>query len=134
MYWTEAIERPGARQMRHVKALIESRMVLSRTPDQSLVTDELTGADHISGTRGNGYTLVYTAQGRPFTVNLEKISGDRVRCWWFNPRSGDATPAGELENRGTHSFTAPSEGFGSDWVLVLDDASRGFGTPGIPPK
>lgn len=130
MVWTEAIQRPGARQMKYVKALMESRPVLSRVPDQSLVADELSGADRISGTRGDGYAFIYTAQGRPFTANLGKIEGRRLRCWWFNPRDGSARPAGEIENQGSHPFTAPSEGFGSDWVLVLDDSARGFGPPG----
>jgi hypothetical protein len=134
MNWTEAIERPGARQVRYAKALIESRPVLSRVPDQSLVADEMSGADRISATRGDGYAFIYTAQGRPFTVNLGKISGARVRCWWFNPRDGAALPAGEFENRGTHAFVAPSEGFGSDWVLVLDDASLTAPPPGHKPK
>ena len=40
--------------------------------------------------------------------------------------------AGEFENRGTHAFTAPSEGFGSDWVLILDDVSKGY-RPVRPP-
>jgi len=115
--------------MRFVRELIESRPVLSRVPDQSLVTDVLTGADHIAATRGNGYAFIYDAQGRPFTVNFGKISGDRVKCWWFNPRSGDTSEAGEFENKGTHEFVAPSEGFGSDWVLIVDDASKGYKPP-----
>jgi hypothetical protein len=129
MYWTEAIHRPGANEMRFVRELIESRPVLSRVPDQSLVTDALTGADHIAATRGDGYAFIYDAQGRPFTVNLGKISGERVKCWWFNPRSGDTSPTGEFENKGTHEFVAPSEGFGSDWVLIVDDASKGYKPP-----
>ncbi len=129
MYWHEAIHRPGANQMRYVRELIESRPVLSRVPDQSIVADELQGADHIAATRGDGYAFVYDAQGRPFTVNMGKISGDRVKGWWFNPRSGDSEPAGDFQNRGTHDFGAPSEGFGSDWVLILDDASKGYKAP-----
>jgi hypothetical protein len=129
MYWYEAIHRPGANEMRYVRELIESRPVLSRVPDQTLVVNELQGADHISATRGDGYAFIYDAQGRPFTVNLGRISGDRVKCWWFNPRSGDSMPAGEFDNKGTHDFTAPSEGFGSDWVLILDDASKGYKPP-----
>ncbi len=129
MYWSEAIHRPGANEMRYVRELMESRPVLSRVPDQTLVTDELQGADHLAATRGEGYAFVYDAQGRPFTVNLGKISGDRVKCWWFNPRSGDSSDAGGFENKGIHEFTAPSEGFGSDWVLILDDASKGFEPP-----
>jgi hypothetical protein len=129
MYWYEAIHRPGANEMRYVRELIESRPVLSRVPDQSLVADELEGADHITATRGDGYAFIYDAQGRPFTVNLGKLSGERLKCWWFNPRSGDSMDAGEIENRGTHDFTAPSEGFGSDWVLILDDVSKRYKGP-----
>jgi Protein of unknown function (DUF4038)/Putative collagen-binding domain of a collagenase len=129
MYWDEAIHRPGANEMRYVRELIESRPVLSRVPDQSLVADELEGADHITATRGDGYAFIYDAQGRPFTVNLGKLSGERLKCWWFNPRSGDSIDAGEIENRGTHDFTAPSEGFGSDWVLILDDVSKRYKGP-----
>jgi hypothetical protein len=129
MYWYEAIHRPGAMEMRFVRTLLEARPVLSRVPDQSLVADSLQGADHIAATRGDGYAFIYDAQGRPFTVNLGKISGARVKCWWYNPRSGDAQEAGEFENQGTHAFTAPSEGFGSDWVLIVDDVSKGFKAP-----
>jgi hypothetical protein len=129
MYWFEALHRPGADEMRYVRQLIESRPVLSRIPDQALVTDELQGADHIAATRGDDYAFVYDAQGRAFRLNLGRISGQRVRAWWFNPRSGDPSAAGEFANSGTHDFTAPSEGFGSDWVLVLDDSSKNYSPP-----
>ena len=129
MYWWEAVLRPGALQMRYVRALIESRPVLSRVPDQSLVADALEGDNHIAATRGDGYAFVYDPQGRPFTLNLGRVSGARVRCWWYNPRSGDSTDAGEFDNTGAHAFVAPSEGFGSDWVLVVDDASKGYQPP-----
>jgi hypothetical protein len=107
-----------------VRRLIESRDVLSRVPDQSLVVDTLAGADHIQATRGDGYAFVYSAQGRAFDVVLGKVSGDSVVAQWFNPRSGDRLPIGRFANAGTRRFTPPSEGFGADWVLILDDASR----------
>jgi len=115
--------------MRFVRELLESRPVLSRIPDQTLVANELEGADHIAVTRGDDYAFVYDAQGRPFTVKLGKISGQRLRAWWFNPRSGDTTAGGEFANSGTHDFIAPSEGFGSDWVLLLDDVSKNYPPP-----
>jgi len=126
MYWYEAIHRPGGMEMRFVRMLIDARPMLSRVPDQSLVADALQGADHIAATRGDGYAFIYDAQGRPFTLNLGKISGARVKCWWYNPRSGDSLDAGEFENTGTHAFKAPSEGFGSDWVLIVDDAAKRY--------
>jgi hypothetical protein len=130
LYWDEAIHRPGADQMRHVRALVESRPFLSRVPDQSIVAASLDGADYIAATRGDGYAFVYSAQGRPFTVNMGKISGERVKAWWYNPRTGTSETIDTIENRGEREFTPPSQGFGSDWVLVLDDAGKGFGTPG----
>lgn len=129
LYWFEAIGRPGAQEMRWVRELMESRPVASRVPDQSLVTDALDGANHISAARGEDYAFIYDAQGRPFTVNMGKVSGERIKAWWFNPRSGTTSSAGEFANSGTHDFTAPSEGFGSDWVLILDDASKNYSAP-----
>jgi hypothetical protein len=130
MYWYDAIHRPGAAEMQYVRALIESRPYFSRVPDLSIVVNPLDGADRIAATRGDGYLFVYSAQGRSFTVNMGKISGERVKAWWYNPRTGTSREEGLLENTGTRDFACPSEGFGSDWVLVLDDASKPFPAPG----
>jgi hypothetical protein len=130
MYWYQAILRPGAAQMPYVRRLIESRPYFSRVPDQSIVVDTLTGADHVQATRGDGYLFVYSAQGREVDVVMGKISGDSVAAHWYNPRSGDAIAIGRFANSGTRTFTPPSEGFGADWVLVMDDVSKGFGLPG----
>jgi len=62
-------------------------------------------------------------------IDTSKFSGDRVKCSWYNPRSGDAMDAGQFDNKGAQAFVAPSEGFGSDWVLVVDDASKGYQLP-----
>jgi hypothetical protein len=132
MDWKKAILRPGATQIQYVRALLESRPYLSRVPDQSIVVNPLDGADHISATRGDGYLFVYSAQGRKFSVRPGKISGTRLKGWWYNPRSGSAEACGEFDNSETREFVPPSEGFGSDWILVLDDASRSFAAPGTP--
>lgn len=129
LYWNEAIHRPGANQMRYVRALVESRPYLSRVPDQTLVANALAGADHIVATRGDGYAWIYSPQGRRFTVNMDKLPFAHVKTWWYNPRNGALTDAGDFENKGTREFTCPAEGFGADWVLGLDDASRNFPKP-----
>jgi hypothetical protein len=128
--WYDAIHRAGAAQMTHVRALIESRPLLGRVPDPSLVADPLEGADHIAATRGDGYAFVYSPMGRRFTVNLGKLAGPKVKAWWYNPRTGAADEIGTWDNTGSREVTCPSEGFGSDWILVLDDAARKFPPPG----
>ncbi|HET8547922.1 MAG TPA: putative collagen-binding domain-containing protein, partial [Bryobacteraceae bacterium] len=129
----EAIHRPGAAQMQYVRALIESRPYLSRVPDQSLVKDALDGNDRIAATRGDGYAFIYSAQGRKFTVDLLKIGAAKLKAWWYNPRTGTSSDAGALQGTGMQEFSCPAEGFGSDWVLVLDDAAKNFGPPGAKP-
>jgi hypothetical protein len=130
LYWNEAIHRAGGAQMQYVRALIESRPYLSRVPDQRLVKDPLDGSDRIVATRGDGYAFIYSAQGRKFTVDMPKIGPAKLRAWWYNPRTGTSSDAGIYDGDAAREFTCPAEGFGADWVLVLDDASRNFSPPG----
>ena len=130
-YWYDAIDLPGAWDMLHVRKLMLSRPMLSRVPDQSLVVAPLSGADHIRATRGDGYAFVYAATGRSFTLNLGKISGTTLVAWWFDPRTGSAAQIGRIRNTGTRPFDPPgTPGRGNDWVLVIDDAEKGFPAPG----
>jgi len=128
---SDSLDLPGAGQLRHARTLLESRPYLSRVPDQSLV---LSG-DRVRATRGDGYALIYVPFGKPVTISLGKISGDKVQAWWMDPREGTHLPIGEIPNTGTREFVPPSAD--ADWVLVLDDASRKFAMLGakgnLPP-
>jgi hypothetical protein len=76
------------------------------------------------------YAFVYLPLGGGVAVDLEGLSGSRFKTWWYDPRRGEASPAGSVDRRGVREFTAPTEGRGNDWVLVLDDESAGFPSPG----
>ena len=128
MSWREALDRPGAQQMRHVRTLVESVNFFERVPDDSLVVDLLDGADRIASARGKNWAMVYSGSGRPFHVVMGRIPGARVRARWFNPRSGEWIREEEIANEGTRAFTCPSEGFASDWVLVLTAPERQSGS------
>ena len=129
-FWTEAIHRPGAAQMQHVRTLMESRPMLSRVPDQTLIVDPLDGPERIQAMRAPDHLFVYTASGIAFTVQLGKISGTQVKAYWYNPRNGTSTEIGVFDNGGTREFRPQYEGLGSDWVLVLDDAAKAYPPPG----
>jgi hypothetical protein len=129
--WKEAINRPGGNQMQYLKNLILSRPFLDRVPDQSILVNELPGLDHIRATRGKDYAFVYTPTGRKINVNMGKISGDKVKAYWYDPRTGEATYIGEYDNKDTVTFIPPKDGDGNDWVLVLDDSSKDFQKPGV---
>jgi hypothetical protein len=130
IYWQEALELPGANQMKYVRALIESRPLLDRIPDQSLIEENnLYVGERIQATRGNDYSFVYAATGKPFTVNLGKISGGSLNAHWFDPRTGETKFLEKLDNKGKKKFTPPTSGHGNDWVLILDDATKNYGAP-----
>ncbi|WP_372638148.1 DUF4038 domain-containing protein, partial [Cohnella sp.] len=128
VYWYDAINAEGRRQMKYVRRLIESRPFLERVPDQSLVANALSGGDHIRATRGSGYAMIYARTG--FTVNMGKISGATVTAYWYNPRTGASTRIGDFANAGARAFTPPTTGANNDWVLVLDDQSKNYPPPG----
>jgi hypothetical protein len=130
--WWESLDTPGAAAMKHLKKLMLSRPFLNRVPDQSLIVGQwLTGTDHIRATRASdgSYAFIYTASGKPVTINLDKLSGSQIVGRWYNPRSGKVADAGRHTKSGNKSFTPPTSGANNDWVLILDDASKGYLKP-----
>jgi len=138
MPWYEAIDQPGAGQMQYGRRLIESRPILSRVPDDSIiVTDRVptsvpgAGRYRFVATRDTdgSYAMVYAPVGRAFKVRMDVVKGAKVKAWWYNPRNGQAAAIGEFPNTGEHEFLPPDKGEMLDWVLVLDDASKGYPAP-----
>ena len=137
--WQDAIAQPGAAQMQHARALLESRPFLTRIPDPTVlvktpIATAMPGAGryHFAATRDESgtYAMVYAPVGRTFHVRMSAIRGATVKAWWFNPRTGSATPIGTFPNTGARAFTPPDAGEMLDWVLVLDDAASGYPAPG----
>lgn len=127
--WYVALDLPGASQMKFLRRLIESRPMLDRVPDQTLIKEAMGANDRIQATRGKDYIFIYTAQGKPVTVNLAKISGNETTAFWYNPKNGETKDDGRFQNSGQKVFTPPSSGYGHDWVLVIDDASKNYEKP-----
>jgi len=132
--WEAALDSPGARDMSRLFSLFASRRWSDLVPDQKheVITDglgEFTGLDYLTAARAkDGASIIaYLPAARSFTVDLTKVSGKSAIAWWFNPRRGEATKAGEFPTAGSHKFTPPEEG---DWVIVLDDASLKLPPPG----
>lgn len=131
-YWYDVLDLPGAWDMMHVRNLMQSRPFLERVPDQSLISgDPGKGGGHIQATRGKDYAFVYLPYGQNVKVRMGKISGQKVKAWWFDPRTGQAKAIGTFAGKGAREFDPPGKkNRGNDWVLVLDDASKGFAPPG----
>ena len=144
MSWYEAMDQPAAAQVVYLRHLMESRPYFSRVP----VPDFIMSAEVQSSVPGAGryrfaatmdangsYAMVYAPLGRTFSVRGDMLRCDRVKAWWFDPRSGKARKIGKFDNDGSClTFTPPAAGEAIDWVLVLDDALRRYPAPGKPIK
>lgn len=129
--WLDALDRPGAGQLIHLRRLMESRPYFSRIPDQSILVDNPAERGcHMRATRDEAgrYALVYAPLVQPITVRLDWAAGTSVRAWWYNPRTGGAAAIGDFAAASAITFHPPIDG--PDWVLVLDAADAAFGQPG----
>ena len=142
----QSLKLPGSGQMQYLRNLIESRPQLLREPDLSIIMGEVgdRATERTCAMRASdgSYAFVYTQQGKPVNVGLDTITGTTIKAWWYDPRTGKAqvietiTRAMALDEGGTRirarQFTPPAGG--EDWVLVLDDATKGYGEPGKRPQ
>lgn len=127
--WYDVLDLPGAQHMLHLRKLMESRPILERVPDQSLILNrDMTDNGYIAASRGEGYAFIYTSYGIAPLVDLSGTGSKKVRAWWYDPRTGESEKIGEFEGRGIRQFI-PRE-IRTDWVLVLDDVSKNFPPPG----
>lgn len=142
--WDEAVLRPGAAQMVHLKNLMLSRPYFSRIPAPEMLPDILPTppvtdvekdrsssirAAHAVATRcaEGTYGLVYFPQAKQtLRVDARPLKGP-LQAWWYDPRNGRSYPAGEHPSE-ILMFTSPIAG--PDWVLVLDAAAQNFAPPG----
>lgn len=131
MTWKEGINRPGGKQMKYLRGLIESRPFLELIPDQDLVVQNYTGANFITAANGKDYAFLYSPNGLKLHVNMGRISGENVKAYWYNPRNGESIYIGEKRNDGIEIFMPPSSGRNNDWILVMDDAKSGYTTPNL---
>lgn len=125
--WRTCLDAPGARQMQHVQALLTSKPILTRVPDNTLIVSVQKIPDmepgYVVGTRDADHTwaFVYTAYGAAFGVDLGRFGKDPVHAQWYDPRTGHYQHLGVYPSAGEHTFAPPGKpGRGNDWVLVLD--------------
>jgi len=133
--WQQALSGPGSSTIQYLRTLMASRPWYSMAPDQAGAVVTLNPNDVSDGVMApvlratNGASiLVYAPQSLTFTVNMAQVSGTNAQAWWYNPRDGSATNLGIFSTAGSRPFTTPDA---NDWVLVLDDASKGFDAPGL---
>jgi hypothetical protein len=124
--WEEALNAPGASQMIHLRDLMLSRAYFDRKPCQEIISGQQGKKyDYLAATKGKGYALIYSYNGRAMKINLGMLDGPDLKASWFNPRSGEYSEAGIYKNEGIKEFDPPGiKEDGNDWVLVLDSMKK----------
>lgn len=90
------------------------------------------GVYHFAATRDtdNTYIMVYAPTGRTFTVRTSLLTAQKLKLWWFDPRTGKAKSAGTVQNTGNLTIASPAKGELQDWILVIDNADARYQAPG----
>jgi hypothetical protein len=132
--WYEALDHPGAFQMRYVRRLFESLPFTKLVPDQRIILNGPTsGGSRIRAARASdgSFAIVYSPRGESFTLDKSIIKSERQRQIWYDPRYGTSYVFKEQDSFGIQTFTPPTNGRGNDWVLLIEDLAAGFPVPGV---
>ncbi len=97
--------------------------------NQSLIVSENPNdLDYIVCALGSkrDFLLAYTPAGRAIELDLSNFNAQKVKAFWFNPRSGKSVKIGEYDVTNIPQFKPWAEGRGSDFVLVLMDIDADY--------
>jgi hypothetical protein len=131
--WWEALDHPGAFQMRYVRRLFEQYPPAKFIPDEAVIMDApRQGGAKVRAVRASdgAFVLAYSPYGQRFTLNKSAIAARRVQEKWYDPRYGVTYHIHTSDNTAYQTYTPPTSGRGQDWVLILEGvAGDGFGSP-----
>lgn len=132
VHWKTAMDHPGASQVGYMRRMFEKRNWQTLVMDLSVIESENPeGITYRMAAVSSDKTflMVYIPYGQKTKIKTSVLLAAQLRGWWFNPRDGRTIKLGEFDNTGSREFTPTSVGRGSDWLLVLDDASKNYPEP-----
>lgn len=136
-HWKAALDHPGSFQLGLMKQMFETRDWQRLIPDQSIFFSENPENEQYnvgSVTSSGDLLIAYLPYGKETTIKTLKLNAPKLTAWLFNPRDGRSISLGSFENTGTKIIKPHSEGRGSDWVVIIEDASKNYINPGLSSK
>ncbi|MES1225324.1 MAG: putative collagen-binding domain-containing protein, partial [Bacteroidota bacterium] len=133
--WKPLMNTLGMQQVSYCFRLFDSRHWEKLIPDQT--EDIIIAGRGIFGTldyvcaakaTDNSLYILYIPSGRIIYLNINKIAGKPLQCYWYNPRTGDVLKIGAIGSTDKFGFATPSA---EDWVLVMDLEELKLPPPGI---
>jgi hypothetical protein len=133
-HWKVALTHSGSMQVGLMRMVFEKRPWQRLVPDQTVIAGDNPQTSEYKAaavSQDGDFMMVYLPYGRKTTINTSKLKGQTLKGWWFNPRDGRTLAIGEFANSGDKEFAPHSEGRGSDWLLIIDDASKNYADPKV---
>ncbi|MBC7286878.1 MAG: DUF4038 domain-containing protein [Armatimonadetes bacterium] len=115
--WHEAVEAPGAQQLRHLRAFFESIPWWRLAPAPELLSNQPGAADvdrfvAVAATADLSAIVVFTPHAQPVELTPQALSR-HTTARWFNPRTGEWSSA-RVHVAGP--VVPPADG---DWLLLV---------------
>ena len=126
--WWDAMNDPGYRQMKYLKALMLSVPFTEGKNDQTVIAGQNGDRyDRAIATRGTDYLMVYNYSGKPLRLDLTKITGKKKNVWVMNPTDGTVVYVGEYDNKKDVEFTFDGAYLRqSDRVVIAVDTDKDY--------
>jgi len=130
--WWEALDHPGAFQMRFVRRLFGARPFANLRPAQWYVVD---GPSHggskirAAMAEDRSFAFIYSPRGENFTLDHTQLPYHTIKEIWYDPRYGIAHHVHTPTSRGIQTYAPPTSGRGQDWILIIEDAGANFPLP-----
>jgi hypothetical protein len=121
--WRIALSHTGAFQVGLMRKLFEQYNWQRLVPDQTVIAkDNAETVEYEMGSisQDGDFLMAYLPYGRKTTVNTRNLNKGKLSALLFNPRDGHKLSLGEFDNSGTKAVAPPSEGRGSDWLVIIE--------------
>lgn len=147
--WFEALDRPGAWQIKVLRDFLESRDLSQCVPCQEILVGQNRKLDdimdeHIQACveKDGKFTCIYFPSGGEETIDLSKLKKNDLQMWWFNPRDGKCYSQENVISEEAISLTetskkdengkiiTPTSGNEQDWVCVIEYRDNDSTIPG----
>ena len=119
--WSDAIHHPGAGQLSHLKALMESvDFTQGRPRDDMLLYGQRERYHRVAVFAGPDFIFCYDYMGDTFMLDLKGYSDRALDCYWMDPRSGDRSYLTTIRGEESHIFIPVArKGRANDHVLII---------------
>lgn len=149
--WFEALDNPGAWQIKVLRDFLESRDLTECIPCQEVLINQNKKEidimdEHVQACieKKGRFMCIYFPSGGRERIDLSNMSNENLKMWWFNPKNGlcysqdnkvtteanDINVAINEENNRIVEIQTPTEGKEKDWICIIEVKSYNTVVPG----